>query len=234
MTKANDSVIQIPDLEGQIHMLIQHRNIVIRKNQPFPVSQRISRSLIHAKRQKRFGFVIRTMQALSLVLTVFHSRGLNGNTPVAHVMPRSIHIVIHITVSTLAGVGSVALLRAGGFGYNRIIGVGMSAFPDCQIVHSAGSYRMAFHAHIGQHKVLAADPIGGLVLRSTSDEVTVHGADFFAIHIQPNHVASISGNAVFQTECMRLIIQRRQIDTIVIILCAVPCAEAQLTALCAG
>ena len=110
------------------------------------------------------------------------------------------------------------------------VGVGVAALLNTEIVQLAVGQGRGIHTDIGENKVLAVDPFRGSTLIFACDEVVVHGADFDTVQIQPDHIAAIGGNAVFQSVSVGLGIQSGKIHTVIIALASASLSKAQLAA----
>ena len=75
--------------------------------------------------------------------------------------------------------------------------------PDLDILDGVVD-RMVVGAEVGEGEVLTGDPVGGGALRGATDVILVQGADFLAVHRQPDHIGAVGGDLIGQAEHLRL------------------------------
>ena len=110
-------------------------------------------------------------------------------------------MVIHKAVSAFAGIGGVAACGIGRFRNHGSIDVvvARAALPDLDIIDRAVIQAMSLRSDIGEQKILPIEPVrGGILIGGTHIEI-VQRTNFYAIHIQPDHIRAILRHAVFQT-----------------------------------
>ena len=149
--------------------------------------------------------------------------------PCGVIMFLCIHIVIHIAIPAIAGIGGVALVGTGGFRNDRFVSMGMSTLPNRKVLHLAILHGVAIGADIGEAQILPIQPVhGGTLVVGTADEIVVHGSVLHAIHKQIDHVGAILRDPVFQPVdmfCCGIHTQSTQCNTIVPVLAADPLTE---------
>ena len=88
---------------------------------------------------------------------------------------------------------------------------GLTLFPNRNIVNRCVGKSVCIGTHIGEDKILPAQPVGCSIFARSTHVIAGHGADFFTVHEQIHHIAAIGSNMVFQSVSM----QRCPVDAVV-------------------
>ena len=165
--------------------------------------------------------------AALLAVTALFARlligSLSGHIPIREIVTIRFHIIIHITVTAPAGIGGIALLRAGGGSDHSCVCMHMlrTVLPHLNVVNIAISDGVGVGSHMGKDQILPVQPVHSLFFIRSANPVVIHRTNFLIIHIQVNHIGTICVDPVFQLVSMinsSVNAVCTQFDTVIVVL----------------